>query len=56
VVPKRVPLGSLREEFLIPGRKIVPRRNLGVEKLWMKKPSSVYYGICLFNVKNCTAR
>ena len=29
VVLKWVPLGSLREEFLIPGRKVVPRRNWG---------------------------
>jgi len=27
VVLKREPLGSLREEFLIPGRKFVPGRN-----------------------------
>jgi len=29
VVLKRVPPDSLREEFLIPGRKIVPGRNWG---------------------------
>jgi len=29
VVLKREPLGSLREEFLIPGRKFVPGRNWG---------------------------
>jgi len=29
VVLKREPLGSLREEFLIPGRKFVPGRNCG---------------------------
>jgi len=29
VVLKREPLGSLREEFLIPGKKFVPERNWG---------------------------
>jgi len=29
VVLKREPLGSLREEFVIPGRKFVPGRNWG---------------------------
>jgi len=29
VVLKREPLGSLREEFLIPGRKFVPGRSWG---------------------------
>jgi len=31
-----VPLGSLRKEFLIPGRKFVPG-EIGEENLWMKK-------------------
>jgi len=29
VVLKQVPLGSLNEEFVIPGRKFVPGRNWG---------------------------
>jgi len=29
VVLKQVPLGSLREEFLIPGRNFFPGRNWG---------------------------
>jgi len=29
VILKRVPLGSLREEFSIPGRKFGPERNWG---------------------------
>jgi len=29
MVLKREPLGSLREEFQIPGRKFVPGRNWG---------------------------
>jgi len=29
VVPKRETLGSIGEEFLIPGKKFAPRRNWG---------------------------
>jgi len=37
VVLKRVPLGSLREKFLFPGRKFF-QGGIGEEKLQMKKP------------------
>jgi len=42
VVLKRVPLGSLREEFLIPGRKFVPGRNWGGKALDVKTLSFYY--------------
>jgi len=37
VVLKQEPLGSLREEFLIPGRNFFSREELGEDKLRMKK-------------------
>jgi len=42
VVLKREPLGSAREEFLIPGRKTVPGRNWG-GKAVDEKTLSFYY-------------
>jgi len=36
VVLKGEPLGSPREEFLIPGRKFVTG-GIGEEKLWLKR-------------------
>ena len=42
VVLKREQLGSLREEFLIPGRKFVPGRNWG-GKAVDEKTLSFYY-------------
>jgi len=58
VVLKREPLGSLREEFLIPGRKFAPGRNWGgkaVEKdlLFLL----IFIPISSFNtLKSCTVR
>jgi len=46
VVLRRVPLGSLRKECLIPGRKFVPRRNWGGESA-DEKPE--VFIVCLFN-------
>jgi len=37
-----VPLGSTREEFLIPGRKFFPERNWG-EKSVDEKTLSLYF-------------
>jgi len=37
VILKREPLGSLGEEFLIPGRKFVPGRNWGGKAVDEKK-------------------
>jgi len=42
VVLKRVPLGSLREGFLVPGRKFVPWRNWG-GKAVNEKTRNFYY-------------
>jgi len=54
VMLKREPLDSLREEFLIPGRKFVPARN------WVGKAvdeKTLSFIISLFNkCKNRTAR
>jgi len=50
-----VPLGSLREEFLIPESKFVPGRNWG-GKTVDEKTSSFYYFFIQHKNKNCTAR
>jgi len=42
VVLKREPFGSLREEFLIVGRKLLPGRNWG-GKAVEEKTLSFYY-------------
>jgi len=55
VVLKREPLGSLREEFLIPGRKFSPERNRG-GKYVGKKAKSFYYYWLIQHVKYCTVR
>jgi len=47
VVLKREPLGSLREEFLIPKRKFVPGRNWGGKAVHEKNLLLPY--ISLFN-------
>jgi len=50
VVLKRVPLGSLREEFSFPGRKFVPRWNWGKISCGWKKLSFCYLFIQHINV------
>jgi len=42
VVLKREPLGSFREEFLMPGRKFVPGRNWG-GKVVDEKPKCLIF-------------
>ena len=56
MVLKREPLGSLREEFLIPGRKFAPGKNWGgkaVEKNLSFSFSSYKF---IQHIKNCTVR
>jgi len=48
VVLKRVPLGSLREDFLIPGMNFVRDRNWGGKAVAEKAYAFI---ICLFNTK-----
>ena len=54
VVLKRESLGSLREEFFIPGRKFVPGRNWGGKAV---EKSLMYLFLLVYSThKNCTSR
>jgi len=55
VVLKQESLGSLREVFLIPGRKFAPGRNWGGKAVG-KEPKFLFLLVYSTYKKNCTVR
>jgi len=54
VILKKLPLGSLREDVLIPGSRFVPGRSLGGKSVDGK--TLHFYDLFNQRMKNCTTR